>query len=909
MSWVSRIVNVFRSAHVEDDLDDELRFHLDEKTRRLIGEGLAPDVAAREARRRLGNPLATKERSRDVKLLPWLDAVVRDVRFGFRVLRKDAVVTSAAIVTLALAMGACIASFALIDALILRPLPVREPRRLVYLAYPPFDEQVGPGDRERTSFSYPSFERLQQASRGRVRLFGLSYQGEPRDFTFGVPRLVAEKARGQYASGAMFSELGMAPAVGRLLLPSDETPPGAHPVAVLSHSFWRRRFGADPTVVGKWFACDHKQFQIVGVAPEGFTGVEPGIRTDFWMPLTTYIGAPEALSAGGHQWLRVMGRLTPGVAVEDARVILQPAYANFLRDRVKEAPPDTPKDLLARFVRTPLLVRSGANGLSDLRLDFERPLWILAAVVGLVLLIACSNVANLLTARAAAREREMALRMSIGAGRARLIQQLLIESALMSSIACTLGVVFAAAAAPTIVAMLAPSEAPVYLELHANWRVLAFVALLVTLASLLFGLVPALRASSAAPIGALKAAGGRVIGRIGLLRPLVAAQVAFSLAVMFLASLLVASFVRLTTIDMGFTKSGITLLKIWSDELGEREEKNVVAVNALAWQVLERVRQMPSVDAASLSFWGLFEGSAWSSLVKIPGRQTDSREVYYLEVSPGFMPTMGIRLLDGRDFLLRDVEQYAASPHGPTPVIVNDAFVRRYFAGARPIGRRFDRMAGRGPSEPQDIVGVVANAKYRDVRENGAPTVYLPARGLNGKTLQVRSSADPDTLVRQIRAELTRIDPAVTIVNVMQQSTLIDNTLIKERLLALLSGFFGLVSLVLAVIGLYGVLSYSVVQRTREIGIRIALGARQHAVVRSVLTDIMSVTGIGLVTGLVGGLALARFVRTLLYEVTPFDAMSIALPVGVLLAAAVVAAIPPARRAARVDPIEALRCE
>jgi putative ABC transport system permease protein len=907
MSWLFRLANVFRSGRLDDDLEDELRFHLEEKTRRLIAEGMPPDAAAQEARRRLGNGLTTRERSRDIKLLPWLDALVRDVRFGCRVLRKDAVVTTAAILSLALAMGACIAAFALIDALILRPLPVASPQRLVYLAYPPLESSREPGG-ENTSFSYPAFAQFVVASAGRVSLFGFSYQGRPSEFSFGHSGVV-EKARGQYASGSMFSQLGLVPAAGRLLGASDDDLAGTHRVAVLSHSFWTRRFAAEPSVIGRWLTFDRKAFQIVGVAPAGFTGVEPGIPTDFWMPLTTYAGAPEALTAGGNQWLRIMGRLAPAVSAEDARAALQRAYTNFLRERAKEAPPDTPRDLLARFVRTPLVVHAAPNGLSYLRLDFERPLWILAAVVGLVLLIACSNVANLLTARAAARDREMALRLSIGAGRGRLVQQLLIESAVMSAAACVLGLMFAAVAAPAIVRMLAPGDAPVYLELEASWRLMAFTSLTVTATSLLFGLAPALRASAAAPIGVLKAVGGRVIGRVASVRPLVAAQVGFSLAVVFLASLLVASFVRLMTTDMGFTKAGVTLFNIWSDELGERERKDLIAMNALAWQTLERIRQAPGVKDASLSFWGLFEGSAWSTLVKIPGREQDSTEVYYLEVSPGFMRTMGIRLLNGRDFVFGDIERYAAAPHGPVPVIVNDAFAQRFFSERRAVGRRFDRVVGRGPAEPQDIVGIVANAKYRDVRENNLPTVYLPSRGLNGKTLEVRSTADPEALARRVRLELSRIDPAIKVTNVIQQSTLVDNTLLRERLLALLSAFFGVVSIVLALIGMYGVLTYTVVQRTREIGIRMALGARQGSVVRSVLGDVGWTTGVGLIAGLACGLALARFVRALLFEVTPFDVMSITLPIAMLLVAAVIAAIPPARRAVRIDPIEALRYE
>jgi putative ABC transport system permease protein len=519
-----------------------------------------------------------------------------------------------------------------------------------------------------------------------------------------------------------------------------------------------------------------------------------------------------------------------------------------------------------------------------------------------VLLIACSNVANLLTARAAAREREMALRISIGAGRGRLLQQLLVESALIASTACLLAVLFAAMTAPVIIGLLAPADQPVYLDLQITWQVLAFVGAMATLTTILFGLLPALRASSASPMVALKAAGARLSSRIGLLRPLVAAQVAFSLAVLFLAGLLLMSFTRLTRIDTGFDRSGLALITIG----GQDKRQDPARARVLEQEILERVRAVPGVSAASFSAWALFEGSGWSTSIRIPGRAPDTREeVYYLEVSPGFIRTMGIRFLDGRDFTPRDAE-----PEHPTAVLVNETFRRRYFPEERAIGRRFGRPEERETLAQQEIVGLVGDAKYRDLREAVPPTVYVPLRGVRletGTTLEVRSKARIDLLVSQLRMQLARVDPSVKITGVAQQSTLIDNTLLRERLLALLSGFFGVVSLVLAVVGLYGVLSYSVVQRTREIGIRIALGARRPSIMRTVLADVAFVTGLGLVIGLAVGIGLARYVRTILFEVTPYDVGSLLLPVAILLAAAILAAVVPARRATRIAPIEALR--
>jgi putative ABC transport system permease protein len=898
MSWLSRIVNVFRSDRVDDDLDDELRFHLEQKTNALIAAGLTPEAATVEAQRKLGNRIVVHERSRDVKLLGWLDALFKDLRFGLRMLRKDLVVASAAVLSLALAMGACIAAFALIDALILRPLPVREPYRLVFLTYPPFEETGASQDEQ--SFSYPLFERLRSAGRSRVDLFAVSYQG-PQLVGFDDSGGIDETLVPQYVSGDTFDRLGIVPALGRLLAASDDVHPGAHAVAVLSHSLWMRRFGGSRSVIGRWFTLDRKTFQIIGVAASGFTGVEPGIRTDIWIPMM--MGNPESLSQVGWQWFRILGRLRPRIQPDNARAILQPVFTAVRRERLSDFRGDEPAGLREQYLRTPLFVRSAANGPSALRATFERPLWILAAVVGLVLLIACSNVANLLMARTAAREREMALRLSIGAGRARLVQQLLIESGLLAVTACALAVGFALAVAPIIVDMLGTSASPAYLDLRPDWRLLAFVSVIAIATTMLFGLTPALRASAVSPLVALKTIGGRVSARARLLRPLLAAQVAFSFTVLFLAGLLTVSFVRLTQIEIGFHASGLSLVTIRGDlRTLEQDERR-----ALVDRILSSVRQVNGVSAVSGSGWALFGGSGWSSFVRLPGRPANRTEVYYLPVSPGFMSVMGIPLREGRDLASADL---AMNP--TTAVLVNETFVRRFFPHERAVGRDFGRTEDRNRLQPQHIVGVVGDAKYRDLREPPPPTVYVPLEGFGafgGLTLQIRSPLPVAGLLPQLRTELSRVDPALEIGDVSDQKVLVDNAMLRERLLALLAGFFALVTLALAVIGLYGVMSYSVVQRTHEIGIRVALGAQVISVLRSVLTDVLVVTALGLLTGLGGGMLLARFVRTLLYEVTPYDVTSVVLPIAVLLAAALAAAFLPARRAARVDPIEALRYE
>ena len=524
-----------------------------------------------------------------------------------------------------------------------------------------------------------------------------------------------EKVVPQYVSGDTFDRLGITPATGRLLTPSDDLHPGDHPVAVLSHSLWMRRFGGNPRVVDRWFTMDHQSFQIIGVAAASFTGLEPGVRTDVWLPMM--MGNRDALHEVGWQWFRTLGRLRPGVGPDDARAILQPVFTAVRRERLSGFRADEPRRLREQYLRTPLFVRPAANGPSTLRKSFERPLWILATVVALVLLIACSNVANLLTARAAAREREMALRLSIGAGRARLVQQLLVESALLALSASVLAVLLALAVAPIIVDMLGTSSAPAYLDLRLDWRLLAFAVAIVMATTGLFGLVPALRASGVSPLGALKAIGGRASHRARLLRPLLAAQMAFSLTVLFIAGLLTLSFARLAQIDVGFHASGLSLVNVRGNLTTLERPKQRVLIE----QTLDSVRRIASVNGVSASAWALFEGSGWSSNIRINGRPVDRTEVYYLPVSPGFMATMRIPLLAGRDLAPADLNIDPA-----TAVLVNETFVRRFFPGERAVGRDFGRTEERDRLQPQHIVGVVADAKCRELREPAPPTVYVP---------------------------------------------------------------------------------------------------------------------------------------------------------------------------------------
>jgi len=890
VSRLSRFVNIFRRDRLNRDLEDEIAFHIAERAEEFTRRGMSTAEAERKAQQRFGNELLLRESSREVKLFSRLEWIAQDIRFGLRLFRKNVVVTGAALLSLALAIGACMAAFSLVDALILRPLHVKDPHRLIYVT---FRAAGAPADA--SSFSYPLFKRMRDASRGRAKLFGMSYQIR-REALFDDAGGQPEKIYAQWVSGDAFAILGTKPALGRLFTAADDQKPGQHPVAVLSYDFWSRRFGRSPAVLGRWLTIREKQLQIVGVAESGFTGGEPGVMTDVWAPNMMWDAT--AITDSAWSWLRIWGRLESGVTLDGAQAVIQVVFTNFRRERVFR--PDEPRESVHRYVNTPVRLRSAANGTSDIRSSFARPLWILAMVAFLVLLIACSNVASLLVARAAARDREMALRLSIGAGSGRLVQQVLIESAMLSLASCLSGLLLAVKAAPLLVSMLSTSPTIVRLDLSLDWRMFIFVAAAVVLTTFLFGLAPALHASAVSLNEALKSGTGKQSPRIGLFRPLLALQTAFSFLVLFIAGLLLASFSKLDRSDPGFDKNHLVVVDVEAKELRQGGQKSLAT-----WrQLVDHLRETPRIESASLSGWSVFSGAGQNLHVRVPGRAVDASEPYYLPVSPHFFETMRIRLLDGRDFEPRDAEG-----DSPTTVIVNEGFVRRYFAGERAPGLRFFSVYGNGKLIPQEIVGTVHDAKYNSLRETSPPTVYYPARPEGAASVQLRTSLEPAELTAMLRSELPRVHPDFRITGITPQSTLIDNTIVRERLLALLSAFFSIVAVALVAVGLYGVLSYSIVQRTREIGIRLALGARPAKVLALVVSEAGSMIFLGLGAGLASGIAASRFIGAFLYHVEPSDWSSIAAPLVFLLLAWFLSALPPAMRATRVDPVTALRYE
>ena len=879
MSWLSRIANAFRPERTAAGLDEELRFHFEERVDQLVSEGMPRRDAERAARLRFGGALKIREESRDVKSAPWLESVFADFRFGVRMLRKSRNATLAAVASLALAIGSCTAAFALLDALVFRPLPLPSPDRLVSLArlMPGF---TNPGNvpRESDSFSYPQFELLRGRARESADLFAMGLAGGFQPAQFDDAGGATESVRAESISGRGFEILGVKAGFGRLIQPDDER--GA--VAVLSDAFWRRRFGASPSAIGRWVSVGGRQAQIVGIAERGFSGVQPGYLTDLWLPL-----APSTDRTRGVA--QVWGRLRPGEQAETLVPPLQAALTNLMREDMRVNPPrGLQAAQIQRIVEAPLRIRDASRGRDSLfRLQFRTPLRIFAMICALLLLVACANVGNLLIARASARQSEMALRVALGAGRRRLIQQMFVESGQIAAAASAIAIALAAFAAPALGARLGSTEFPAWIDVAMDWRTFGFAIAVSLLTALVCGAVPAWRAASAAPRAALQTA-----GRVRPMRWMLATQVAFCVAMLFLSGLLLLSFRKLIAVDLGFRRENVALY-----DLAER------APGASSAGLLDTVRRMPGVQAASLSRQRPMAGDmGWimQPFVRIvQGGALETVRPREVAVSAGFFATLGIRWMAGRDFLPEELDR-------PSPaVIVNQAFVERFLGGRNPIGEEFEKLSDDPDPVRHRIVGVAANSRWNNVREDEYPTFYTPLRAPAGSTLIVRTASSGAWLRREIEAAA----PALAVRGSILLASQIDNLLVRERLLASLAAFFSAVSLLLAGVGLYGVIHFAAVRRTREIGIRIALGARRASVVRLIVAETSAPVVAGIVAGIGGGAMAARYVSSQLFGVKPTDFWSVAAPVACILAAALLALLPPAVKAASADPVAALRAE
>ena len=880
MSLFTRFANVFRSRRLDAELDEELQSHLDEAAE--LGRGRA------EARRALGSPLHLREESRDLKLAAWLDGLRADAVFGSRQLLKHKIPSAAAVLSLALAIGACVSAFRLIDALLLRPLPVAAPERLRFLTYQ-YTDHTGKKD-VGDSFEYPGFRRLRAAVKGDAELMAISYASRV-DLTYGADAEM-EKAHRQYVSGWTFDVFGLKPALGRLLTANDDVKPGGHPQAVLSYDYWQRRFARDPGVLGRSLRMGNDTYTIVGVLEPGFTGTETGTLVDIFVP--TMMNA-KAIENPGWGWFRTWVQLARSASLERVQQKLQASMRAFREERAKGFA-GMSKQRLDSFVNAPLFLESAVSGVSGMQKNYRRSLVILAVLVALVLLIACANVANLMSAQAAARAREMALRVSIGAGRWRLVQLVLVESALVALLASALGGAFAWWAAPYVVSSINPPDNPARLILPADWRVTGFALLLALGVTFLFGLIPALRASSVRPAAAIKG-GDDPHARRRLMNALVAAQVAFCFLVHFVAGLFVATSDRLSHQDTGFA----------SERLLQLETVTAQPQPYAAWdQVLERLRSVRGVEAAGLSGWALLSGNRWTSGIYLDGVLRSELEPYFLSMSPGWLETMRIPLLSGRDFRSAD-----SFPH---VAIVNEKFAATFFGSRTPIGRSVEILHKGNKRVPMEIVGLARDARYANLREAIRPTAYVPVvsdeQFHDWGTFTVRTAAaDPMPLASLLRREVSRTRGEFRVSTVRTQKELIESHTVRERLLAKLALFFAAVSLLLAAVGLFGVLDYSVQQRRREIGIRMALGAPGVDVARRVTAEIFAMVFVGGFAGLAAGLASERYVESLLFQVKATETAMLALPSLIIFGAALAAALPPVIRAVRIDPAAMLRAD
>lgn len=830
-----------------------------------------------------------------------MEILWRDLRYGARLLRLNPGFTAVALLSLALGIGANTAIFQLLDAVRLRTLPVKNPQELAIVRIANRQGSMGRHEGRYSELTNPIWEQI----RDRQQAFSSIFAWAADTFNLAVGG-EARYAHGIYVSGDFFEVLAVRPLLGRLLTSDDDRRGCGSRGIVISYAFWQREFGGQPAAVGGRLTLEGHPFQIVGVTPPDFFGVEVGRSYDLAVPICAepVLRGEESLFDMRHGWwLASMGRLKPGWSIEKAT-----AQLNAISSAVFEAtvPPVYKPDTVKSYLGNHLAVFSAENGFSSLRREYENPLWMLLVTASLVLLIACANLANLMLARANAREREVGVRIALGASRARLLRQMFVESVLLSSVGAILGASLAQLLSRFLLAFLSKQGSPLFMDLALDWRVLAFTAGLAVLTCLLFGLAPALRSTRIAPVSVLKAAGrGMTSGRegFGLRRGLIVSQVALSLVLLVGTLLFVRTLRNLLTLDMGFRQDGIIVADLNLTALELPADRRQYFKHDL----LDRIRALPGVDNAADTGIVPISGNSWNDNIVVEGSEQRKATPWFSRVSPGYFKTLRTPFLAGRDFNDHD------SGSSPKVAIVNESFVKKILNGANPIGVRFrlDSYVGK-PSPTHEIVGLVKDAKYRDLREEPIPLVYVAAaqddRPDNFPQFLIRSTLPLSAVLPSIKEAILQSGPKI-IIDFRTMETQIRDSLLRERLMATLSGFFGFLAVLLATIGLYGVMSYTVARRTNEIGIRVALGAQRSDVIGMIMREAAVLLMLGVVLGAALALVAARTAASLLYGLKPHDPLTLALAVFALATVAALASFLPAHRAARLDPMAALREE
>ncbi|HXN64017.1 MAG TPA: ABC transporter permease [Candidatus Acidoferrales bacterium] len=901
--WLRRVKRFLKREKWDEERTREIEAYLEIESDENVARGMDPDEAHYAALRKLGNATLIREEIYHMNSLGFLQTLWQDLRFGARLLRLNAGFAIAAILSLALGIGANTAIFQLLDAVTLRTLPVTHAEQLaeVYIDQP--HGRTGNFSSRYSELTNPMWEQIRDHQEG----FSTIAAWSPTRFNIS-PKGQVRPVAGIFASGAFFQVAEVEPLLGRFFSPADDQPGCGTPGAVISYSFWQREYGGDPSALGRIISVESHPVGVIGIAPQGFTGLEVGHGFDVALPVCSepvIRGEDTQLARRDGWWLAVTGRLKPGWTLAKAS-----AQLRTISPAIFEAtlPPRFNADSAKHYLGYKLGAFPGGLGRSDLRRDSSNPLYLLLGLAGLVLLIACANLANLMLARASAREKEMSVRLAIGASRGRLIRQLLAESLLLAGIGAVLGALLARWLGAFVVSMLdVSSNTPFLVNLSLDWRVLGFTAGLAVLTCVLFGLTPAIQATQVAPGAVLKANGRGLTSsreRFGLRRSLVVAQVGLSLVLLFGALLFSRSLRNLMTLDAGFRQDGILVTYL------DLRNAKIPKANRYAYkrQIVDQIGATPGVDAVAAVYNVPIGGNSSNDNVLSQNSDTQTMGTTWNNwVTPNFFATLGTPVLQGRDFTEKD--NLAA----PKVAVVNQAFVQKFLSPGSPLGQTFRLEPDAGKAPPRYlIVGVVKNAKYADMHSEFAPVAYFPIAQDEDQdeyaSVVAHSNGPLGALVSAERDALAQMNPAIQIEFKTLPET-VRASLTRDRLMATLSGFFGVLATLLATVGLYGVISYMVARRRNEIGIRMALGAGRASILRMVMGEAGLLLAIGLAAGAVLSLMGARAASSLLFGLNARDPLTLALGVAILVIVAAVASYLPAQRAASLDPMQALRDE